>query len=213
MPRLAGEDMFTGLIEQQGEVLANISARLTNRLVIKSPFKQLAPGESIAVNGVCLTLLPEYAEHLSFDLSPETLELTTLGQLNVGDKVNLERAIQATTRFSGHYVSGHVDTTAYLKSMTSAGECREISIGNFAIPACMYLFPKGSITLDGVSLTINEVSADFIKLMLVPHTLAQTTLGQVKIGQGFNVEFDYLAKIVAHQLKVAGQLRNEVERI
>jgi riboflavin synthase len=219
--------MFTGLIEQQGEVLANIpqihgpepmcdqSDFRSNRLVIKSPFKQLAPGESIAVNGVCLTLLPEHAEseQLSFDLSPETLDLTTLGQLNVGDKVNLERAILATTRFSGHYVSGHVDTTAYLKSMTFAGECREITIGHFAISASMYLFPKGSITLDGVSLTINEVSADLIKLMLVPHTLAQTTLGQVKIGQGFNVEFDYLAKIVAHQLKVAGQLRNEVESI
>jgi riboflavin synthase len=203
--------MFTGLVEQQGEVLV-APLKVANRLVIKSPFKQLTPGESIAVNGVCLTLLPENTEQLSFDLSPETLELTTLGQLIVGDKVNLERAMLATTRFAGHYVSGHVDTTAYLQSMIATGEFLEITIGNFAVNASMYLFPKGSITVDGVSLTINEVSAENIKLMLVPHTLVKTTLGQVKMGQHLNVEFDYLAKIVANQLMQAGQFRNEVER-
>lgn len=201
--------MFTGIIEQQATVLANTANNGANRLDIKSPYQDLKMGESIAVNGVCLTLLP--GENLGFDISPETLSLTTLGQLKVGDKVNLERAMQATSRFGGHYVSGHVDTTACLKSKTVLDECVEIIVGDFAVCASMYLLPKGSITLEGVSLTINAVTDDHIKLMLVPHTLAQTTIGQLTVGQRLNVEFDYLTRIVAHQLKIAGQLKNEVE--
>ncbi|ARG97292.1 riboflavin synthase [Legionella micdadei] len=201
--------MFTGIIEQQGAVLANISMKNANRLEIESPFQDLKTGESIAVNGVCLTLLPEHNGSLMFDVSPETVNLTTLGHLKKGDKVNLERAMQANTRFGGHYVSGHVDTTASLKSATTIGEFQEVVIGDFAACASMYLLPKGSITLDGVSLTINAVTDGNIKLMLVPHTLAQTTLGQVAVGQRLNVEFDYLTRIVAHQLKISGQLNND----
>ncbi len=197
--------MFTGIIEQQGEVVANTATELGNRLEIMSPYQQLAVGESIAINGVCLTLLPGHSNHLVFDISPETRRITTLGQLKVGDKVNVERAMQATDRFGGHYVCGHVDTTASLKSMTTLDEFVEISVGDFALCASMYLLPKGSITLDGVSLTINAVSEGNIKLMLIPHTLAQTTLGQLVIGQRLNVEFDYLIRIVAHQ--IAGQLK------
>lgn len=203
--------MFTGLIEQQGEVLANISGKVANRLLIKSPFADLQTGESIAVNGVCLTLLPDYEQSLAFDVSPETLRLTTLGQCRAGMLVNLERAMLASARFGGHYVSGHVDTTARLKAIAPIGEYVELVVGDFATCASMYLLPKGSITLEGVSLTINAVNEDNIKLMLVPHTLAKTTLGQLEIGQRLNVEFDYLARIVAHQLKIAGQLKNEVE--
>ncbi|STX41976.1 riboflavin synthase alpha chain [Legionella donaldsonii] len=203
--------MFTGLIEQQGEVLANISDKVANRLLIKSPFADLQTGESIAVNGVCLTLLPEHEQSLAFDVSPETLRLTTLGQLRAGMSVNLERAMLASARFGGHYVSGHVDTTARLKAINPIGDYLELVVGDFATCASMYLLPKGSITLEGVSLTINAVNEDNIKLMLVPHTLVKTTLGQLEIGQRLNVEFDYLTRIVAHQLKIAGQLKNEVE--
>ena len=203
--------MFTGLIEQQGEVLANISGKVANRLLIKSPFADLQTGESIAVNGVCLTLLPDHEQSLAFDVSPETLRLTTLGQLRAGMSVNLERAMLASARFGGHYVSGHVDTTARLKAINPIGDYLELVVGDFATCASMYLLPKGSITLEGVSLTINAVNEDNIKLMLVPHTLVKTTLGQLEIGQRLNVEFDYLTRIVAHQLKIAGQLKNEVE--
>lgn len=203
--------MFTGLIEQQGEVLANISGKVANRLLIKSPFADLQTGESIAVNGVCLTVLPEHEQSLAFDVSPETLRLTTLGQLRAGMSVNLERAMLAAARFGGHYVSGHADTTARLKAMNPIGDYLELVVGDFATCASMYLLPKGSITLEGVSLTINAVNEDNIKLMLVPHTLVKTTLGQLEIGQRLNVEFDYLTRIVAHQLKIAGQLKNEVE--
>ncbi len=139
------------------------------------------------------------------------LRLTTLGQLRAGMSVNLERAMLASARFGGHYVSGHVDTTARLKAITPIGDYVELVVGDFATCASMYLLPKGSITLEGVSLTINAVNEDNIKLMLVPHTLAKTTLGQLDIGQRLNVEFDYLTRIVAHQLKIAGQLKNEVE--
>jgi riboflavin synthase len=210
MHRFAGEFMFTGIVDAQGEVLINRSGQVANRLEIKTDYQQLSIGESISVNGVCLTLVPESKNRLIFDVSPETLHLTNLGQLKAGDKVNLERAMLATARFGGHYVSGHIDTTACLKAKAIIGDYVEMIVGDFAIAASMYLLPKGSISLDGVSLTINAVSAGDIKLMLVPHTLAQTTLGHLEIGQRLNVEFDYLTRIVAHQLQIAGQL-NEVE--
>jgi len=192
--------MFTGLIEQQGEISANLAGELANRLLIQASFADLQAGESIAVNGVCLTLLPDFTHGLAFDVSPETLKLTTLGNVRGGDQVNLERAMQATTRFGGHYVSGHVDTTVCLHSVAAVGDYIEMKLGPFTPAQCRYLLPKGSITLDGVSLTINTAAAGFISVMLVPHTLAKTTLGQGRAGDLLNVEFDYLTRIVAHQL-------------
>ena len=192
--------MFTGLIEKSGKVITNMCTEVANRLLISAPFDGLKAGESIAVNGVCLTLLSNGGQQLAFDVSPETLRLTTLGNLCFDDYVNIERAMLATARFGGHYVSGHVDTTAFLRSVTSVGQYLEMSVGGFAMPADKYLLPKGSITLDGVSLTINEVVEGDIKVMLVPHTLEVTTLGRLRVGQRLNVEFDYLTRIVAHQL-------------
>ena len=194
--------MFTGLIQAQGFVMANTQHDVANRLEIRASFEQLQAGESIAVNGVCLTLLPEFSEVLAFDVSPETLKLTNLGQLIAGQSVNLERAMLATTRFGGHYVNGHVDTTACLESVKSVGDYVEMIIGGFAACDTIYLLPKGSITLDGVSLTINALDDRCISVLLVPHTLAHTTLGHRCVGDRLNVEFDYLAQIVAHQLGV-----------
>ncbi|WP_131781872.1 riboflavin synthase [Legionella gresilensis] len=203
--------MFTGLIEQQGEVVLNERREVANRLILRASFEGLEPGESIAVNGVCLTLLPESsAERLQFDVSPETLNLTTLNSLNLGDKVNLERAMLANNRFGGHYVSGHVDTTAVILSKQTMGDFLEITVGNFGLTPHLYLLPKGSITLDGISLTINAVNQGSIKIMLVPHTLVKTTLGLKEVGQQVNVEFDYFTRIIAHQLAVSGQLKIEV---
>lgn len=192
--------MFTGLIEQQGTVVTNTAFDVSNRLLIDASFDQLKAGESIAVNGVCLTLLPDCSEGLAFDVSPETLKLTNLSRLKIGDNVNLERSMQASTRFGGHYVNGHVDTTAIFVSVTPMGDYIEMIIGGFAACDTIYLLPKGSVTIDGVSLTINALENDRIRVMLVPHTLEQTTLGRLPIGARLNVEFDYLTRIVAHQL-------------
>lgn len=203
--------MFTGLIEHKGKVLSNDSQVLGKRLIISSFFEQRpAVGDSVAVNGVCLTCVTASADQLEFDLSPETLAITQLGQLGVGDEVNLERALSAQSRLGGHYVSGHVDTTACLKRLTPLDEYLEIEVGEFAEDARCYLLSKASITLDGVSLTINRIDQTNIILMLVPHTVQRTTLGQCQVGHRFNVEFDYLTRIVAHQLKILAQSNSEV---
>ncbi|KTD63332.1 riboflavin synthase [Legionella shakespearei] len=203
--------MFTGLIEKKGEVLANLEQDGANRLVISSPFENLQTGESIAVNGVCLTLLPSDSGNLHFDVSPETLKLTTLGHLLAGTEVNMERAMFASTRFGGHYVSGHVDTQFQIQSITPINEYIEMELTGYSPQALLYLIPKGSITVEGVSLTINAVTSQSIKLMLVPHTLMHTTLGVLRAGQNVNIEFDYLTRIVAHQLQISGKLNYEVE--
>jgi riboflavin synthase len=211
MYRLAGGLVFTGLIEKTGEVLANHRNDNVARLIISSPFEEVQVGESIAVNGVCLTLLPTDAAELHFDVSPETLNITTLGNLQSGARVNLERAMFAGSRFGGHYVSGHVDVKAQVKAIHAIDEYIEMEIGGFNSSAMLYLIPKGSITVEGVSLTINAVINQSIKLMLVPHTLLHTTLEKLRVGQHVNIEFDYLTRIVAHQLQIAGKLNCEVE--
>lgn len=193
--------MFTGLVERQSRVLSHEVGDKASRLVIQSPFDDVQTGESIAINGVCLTRLPEEALGLAFDVSPETHRLTTLGELRSGDYVNIERAMLATARFGGHYVSGHVDTTACVHAVRVIDAYHEVTIGTFASSEKLYLLPKGSITLNGVSLTINAVDDGCIQVMLVPHTLAVTTLGCLVEGQRLNVEFDYLTRIVAHQIK------------
>jgi riboflavin synthase len=193
--------MFTGLVEAQGQFFKKITQKEGLRLIIQSPFTDLTSGESIAVNGVCLTVLPIAEEgHLQFDVSPETLKLTNLGELTVDAPVNLERAMLAGNRFGGHYVTGHVDTTAVLNSIQPMGEYIQIDIGGFKVSDMRYLLAKGSIALDGVSLTINQVNHQSIQIMLVPHTLLHTAFGKAELGRRLNVEFDYIARIVAHQL-------------
>lgn len=199
--------MFTGIIEKTGRVLSNLHHEGANRLIIDANFEQLQVGESIAVNGVCLTLLPAGMNQLSFDVSLETLGCTIIGTLIAGDVVNLERAMCVSARFGGHYVSGHVDAIIKVQHIKPINEYMEIELGPFNAHALLYLIPKGSITVDGVSLTINSVDCECIKLMLVPHTLLSTTLGALKPGQSVNIEFDYLTRIVAHQLQIAGSLR------
>lgn len=199
------------MIETTGKVLINSKRENSNRLVISSAFEGLKPGESIAVNGVCLTLLPSDSNDLSFDISPETLDVTTLADLSSGDTVNLERAMTASTRFGGHYVSGHVDTKVRVKSIHSINEFVTMDLSGFTQDQMFYLIPKGSITVNGVSLTINTVLEQTIGLMLVPHTLLMTNLGSLRIGQQVNIEFDYLIRIVAHQLQIFGKLNHEVK--
>lgn len=192
--------MFTGLIEHQGIIHANIKQDGSNRLVIDCALSNLVIGESIAINGVCLTLVPSVQNMLEFDVSPETLHLTNLGGCREGEVVNIERAMLATARLGGHYVSGHIDTTVPLKKITPLGDFIEMTFGEFDIAQMKFLLPKGSISLDGVSLTINEVTERCIKVLLVPHTLENTNFADRKVDEAVNVEFDYLTRIIAHQL-------------
>lgn len=203
--------MFTGIIEMQGEILDKVEKESGYQLIIRSAFPMVQVGESIAVNGVCLTLLTNKPAYMVFDVSSETLALTTLRKFKQGERVNLERAMAVSGRFGGHYVSGHVDTTASVKAITTLGDYLEVIVGDFPSNAGIYLIPKASIALNGVSLTINEVNKGDIKLMLVPHTLANTTFRQINLGQQLNVEYDYFARIIAHQINMREILKKEVD--
>jgi riboflavin synthase len=204
--------MFTGLIEEKGLVLAHHHKESCSQLIVSSGITKLQAGESIAVNGVCLALLvsDRCDGSLLFDLSAETLQRTSLSKLKAGEVVNLERAMLASARFGGHYVSGHVDTIANIESVEVKEDYLTVLISGFSEQERLYLIPKGSIAIDGVSLTINSVTDDRISLMLVPHTLQMTTLSLIKPGQTVNVEFDYLARLVAHQLQWTKKLNEEV---
>jgi riboflavin synthase len=192
--------MFTGLVALKGTVLKRTNNASGMHLVIAADFEDLLLGESIAVNGVCLTYLLDNPGYLSFDISPETQALTNLGLLTVGDNVHLERALRVEDRLGGHYVHGHVDTTATVQAMTPKDECLEMVIAGFTEEHMRYLCLKGSVALDGVSLTINASDADSITVMLIPHTLLKTTISTWIVGQSINVEFDYIARLVVHQL-------------
>jgi len=192
--------MFTGLVELCGKVLSQEKHASGTRLVLEAEFENLLIGESIAINGVCLTLLPAPVGQLAFDVSPETLRVTSLGVLKLGDGVHLERALLASDRLGGHYVNGHVDMAAEIRTITPQGEYTEMMVAGFDASHRRYLCPKGSVTLDGVSLTINVVTDDAITVMLVPHTLSKTMLATWVVGQRINVEFDYIARVLVHQL-------------
>lgn len=215
--------MFTGLVEKKAQVVANIKKTEGHRLILSNPFEQVEVGESIAVNGVCLTLLPDNENTsdfirnarferslLSFDLSFETLHVTNLANLIAGDEVNLERALCLGERLGGHYVTGHVDATVAVKEIKRHDDFIELHIGPFPSVQWSYLVPKGSITLEGVSLTINSMNNGSIFVCLVPHTLSMTTLNRLTPNQLLNVEFDYIARILIHQANMASYLNNEV---
>ena len=193
--------MFTGIIEALGKVQSIMQESMHMRLVLSLPFSDILAGESIAVNGVCLTAIPISAQDVAFDVSVETLSKTFLGQLKIGDEVNLERALKTDSRMGGHYVSGHVDMMAEVIYFEQQEKYVKLVIGGFSSEQMLYLMPKGSITINGVSLTINQVKDHHIELMLVPHTLECTSLKYLKPKHRVNIEFDYLTRVIAHQLQ------------
>jgi riboflavin synthase len=190
--------MFTGLVETLGTVIRRTpdgggGAHLT----IASPFaSDLTLGESVAVNGACLTVIEHTPDDFHVQLGPETLERTCLGSLKSGDRVNLERSLRAGDRLGGHFVQGHVDGIGRIAERTRQGEWETVW---FTCPADLtrLMVPKGSVAVDGVSLTLVEVGRDRFSVMLIPHTLTMTTLGIKQIGDDVNVETDMLAKHVA----------------
>lgn len=194
--------MFTGIIEGVGRIAAlqPVGGDLRLTVAVGSlPFDAVQLGESIAVNGVCLTVIAFDASSFQADASTETLSLTTLGRLRDGALVNLERAMRPTDRLGGHLVSGHVDGVGCVLSVHGDARAQR---WRFAAPAPLlkYIAKKGSICVDGVSLTINDVDAGGFAVGLIPHTLAVTTLGARKPGDAVNLEVDLLARYVARLL-------------
>lgn len=194
--------MFTGIIEATAEV-----ERVVPRgggtevgLATARPLADLAIGESVAVNGACLTVTRRRGRRFAAEVSPETLRRTTLGRLARGDRVNIERALRLGDRLGGHIVQGHVDGVGVLDAITPD---REWSLYRFRAPAAIvpYLVEKGSIAIDGVSLTVFACRGPRFSVALIPHTLAVTTLGRRRPGDRVNVEADVLLKQIAAMLR------------
>lgn len=197
--------MFTGLVEEMGVVRRFVretkSARLS--LLARRVLEDLSVGDSITVNGVCLTVTDKTDQEFTADLSPETLTVTNLGSLAVGDAVNLERAMRVDGRLGGHFVSGHIDGVGRIRDRRSEDEAMLLSI---EIPKDLlrYCVRKGSITVDGISLTINQVTEKDIQVAIIPHTAKVTTLGLKVIGSEVNLECDLIGKYVERLLQGSG---------
>lgn len=198
--------MFTGLVESLGIVRSLADEGDAKRLVVEVPpsFLENAPpskrlGDSVAINGCCLTVVAADGELWSFQAGHETLAKTNLGRLRVGDAVNLERAMPADGRFGGHIVQGHVDGVGRVAAIKAHADFADYT---FEVPESLaaQMVEKGSVAVDGVSLTLVCVTATSFQVMLIPHTLAVTTLGRRKVGDEVNLETDVLAKYVAKML-------------
>lgn len=194
--------MFTGIVEEMGlvEGLKRISDvyRLTVRSNAVSEDGKI--GDSICVNGVCLTVVERKGNSISFDIIQETIRRTNLGILKRNNLVNLERSLRLQDRISGHFVTGHIDGVGRIEKRFSASKdtCLEVCVEP---DAAFYIAHKGSIALDGVSLTVGEVMGTKFRVYLIPHTLKVTNLGQKRIGDAVNIEVDILAKYIRSFLK------------
>ncbi|HLV65235.1 MAG TPA: riboflavin synthase [Polyangiaceae bacterium] len=192
--------MFTGIVQARGSIRERTGSGGGLRLGIVAPFASLALGESIAVNGVCLTVERVVADGFEADVSAETVRCTTLGALSAGAAVNLERALAAGDRLGGHLVSGHVDGLVRVVAVEPVGDALRATL-RAPDALARYIAPKGSVALDGVSLTVNAVSGDTFEIMLIPHTLAVTTLGAFAPGLELNLEVDLVARYVVRWLE------------
>lgn len=194
--------MFTGIIQAIGRITAKQSLGIDYRLSINSPelmMNQVQIGDSIAVNGVCLTVVSFQEQTFNADVSQETLTHTTLGECQVGSSVNLETAVTPQTPLGGHIVSGHVDDVSKLLARQPEGRSLRLT---FQIPPTLakYIAPKGSVCLDGISLTVNQVENNLFTVNIVPHTLQKTTLSTLQPGQTVNLEVDILARYLERLL-------------
>ena len=190
--------MFTGLIETLGTLRIvddDGHGGKSLSIVEKQMAPQLVLGESVAVNGACLTVVAHDAESFRFQVGPETILKTNLGSLKPGDQVNLERSLQVGDRLGGHFVQGHIDGLGHIAERIQQGEWEMI---RFRCPVELtpLMVPKGSIAVDGISLTLVEVGTDSFTVMLIPHTLSKTSLGEKRVGDPVNLEADMLAKHV-----------------
>ena len=194
--------MFTGIVEELGEVAAIEDLGDAARLVIRGPLvaSDARHGDSIAVNGVCLTVVDVLPDGFSADVMGETLKRSSLGAVSTGSAVNLERAAAVNSRLGGHIVQGHVDGTGEVLSRTPSPNWEVVRI---SVPGALsrYVVEKGSITVDGTSLTVSALGPDWFEVSLIPTTLAATTLGRAPVGATVNLEVDVIAKYVERLLQ------------
>jgi riboflavin synthase len=209
--------MFTGLIIEMGEMIS--AAKRTGGAILSLRSNEVAAaaniGDSICVNGVCLTVVSKSGSELSFDLSDETLKSTNLGDLRGGDFINLEPSLRPDSRIGGHFVTGHVDSVGKIRSKLNSGEMLKFEIW---APAAVidFLVNKGSVAVDGISLTVINVFKDSFTLVIIPHTAKLTTLGFKGPGDTVNIEVDILGKYVARflgreEVKDSGLMKTLIE--
>lgn len=194
--------MFTGLVQALGTIrdVSDTGGGRRLRIAEAALAPALQLGESVAVCGACLTVVAREADTFEFEVGPETLAKTTLGHLATGDRVNLERALRVGDALGGHFVTGHVDCVGRVLDEATTGEWLTVSFG-FPPAFGDLLVSKGSVAVDGVSLTVVDALADRLSVMLIPHTRALTTLGTKRPGDAVNLEFDLLAKHVQKLFK------------
>jgi riboflavin synthase len=193
--------MFTGIIEGTGEIAGvdDTGRFRTLRVRAGEILDGIAPGESIAVNGVCLTVRSFESGSFTADLSRETLDRTSLNNLRSGAAVNLERPMRADGRFGGHLVQGHVDGVGKIRSFTRDGDNWNLQV-EFPENASRYIVEKGSIAIDGISLTVASVRPHVLEVAIIPHTFENTNLRHARAGDAVNLEFDIIAKYVERML-------------
>jgi riboflavin synthase len=192
--------MFTGLVEEMGRVVERDGARLVvsaDRVLEDSDL-----GASVAVNGACLTVVERGPKRLRFDVGPETLARTALGELTAGDPVNLERPMRLGGMVGGHLVQGHVDGVGVVTAFTREAETARLTIEWRDRTLAPLLIPQGSVAVDGVSLTVARLNARDFEIMIIPHTLAMTTLGSLVPGRRVNLEMDMIGKYVQRILQL-----------
>jgi riboflavin synthase len=194
--------MFSGLVESVAKVVALVEEPGGVRLDLQRPaeFSDVKLGDSIAILGCCLTVVELAADRMSFQAGRETLSRTSLGRLKAGDGVNCERSLRLSDRLGGHLVTGHVDGLGTLRSREDEAAWSNM-VFDAPSPLLRQMASKGSITVDGVSLTLVEVTGETFSVALIPHTLSHTTLGNLKPGDSVNLETDLLAKYVQRQLE------------
>jgi len=194
--------VFTGIVEELGEVVAVEPLQDASRLTVRGPLvtSDAAHGDSISVNGVCLTVVTNEGGAFTADVMAETLRRSSLGDVAVGSPVNLERAVRVSDRLGGHVVQGHVDGTGRIERVTPDEHWTVVRVG---LPEDLrrYVVEKGSITVDGVSLTVSAVRDDWFEVSLIPTTLALTTFGAKGVGDAVNLEVDVMAKYVEKLLQ------------
>lgn len=197
--------MFTGIVEELGIVRAVTGARATRRLdvVASMTLEGSDLGASVAINGVCLTVVERKPDGFAFDIGPETLERTALSGLVVGDRVNLERPLRLGAALGGHLVLGHVDGVAVVTDVSRVESTARV---RFSLPGDLapLLVPKGSVAVDGVSLTVAALDDSGFEVMLIPHTLEVTNLARLERGRAVNIETDVIGKYVLRSLALRG---------